>query len=217
MTKLPKFTIDITPFLELDKDVHTYLTDKNHRIIAANKLMTQVTNEATSPQYKNNFIGKTLSEVWQNNPILHPAIKENEKVIRSKSPKIFLNVLSAEENYTIYMLTIKMPIYDSENNVYVFGMSYYLEKSSENIARNLGLTKIEFQCLSHLINGKTYKQIAKILKRSPRTIEHRVENIKTKLGATNKSELLTKVKESINQNIFDSLVKNKTAMSIPLD
>lgn len=55
------------------------------------------------------------------------------------------------------------------------------------------LSAQEIKCLHLLIAGKTIKMIAKILNISPRTVEHYLENIRHKLHANSKSELIEKV------------------------
>lgn len=52
------------------------------------------------------------------------------------------------------------------------------------------LTGRELDCAIELLKGKTIKEIAKKLKLSPRTAEHHVEHIKTKLSCKKKSELI---------------------------
>jgi len=58
---------------------------------------------------------------------------------------------------------------------------------------NTSLSKREAECLSQLVHGKTAKEIAKALKLSPRTVEYFLENIKTKTGIPNKSDLIQKL------------------------
>lgn len=48
----------------------------------------------------------------------------------------------------------------------------------------------EMQTASLLIRGKTAKEIARILGLSHRTIEHRIERMKLKFEASNKSQLI---------------------------
>jgi len=52
------------------------------------------------------------------------------------------------------------------------------------------LSKREWECLSFLSQGKTYKEIAKILSLSPRTIETYINSIKEKTGVSYKSKLI---------------------------
>lgn len=52
------------------------------------------------------------------------------------------------------------------------------------------LTPRELHCLMQLSSGLTNVQLAKLLGRSPRTVEHYIENIKDKLHCDRKTELL---------------------------
>lgn len=54
------------------------------------------------------------------------------------------------------------------------------------------LSRMQSQCLYHLVRGKKIKMIAKALKLSPRTVEHYINNVKSKLGVISKTELIEK-------------------------
>ncbi len=56
--------------------------------------------------------------------------------------------------------------------------------------RTVLLSKREWECLSALSQGKTYKEVAHVLSLSPRTIETHVNNIKERLGISSKSKLI---------------------------
>ncbi len=58
--------------------------------------------------------------------------------------------------------------------------------------KNHTLTQQESLCLFYVLRGKTSKEIANIISRSPRTIETHLENIKYKFDSRNKSELIAK-------------------------
>lgn len=62
--------------------------------------------------------------------------------------------------------------------------------SFETNVIGLNLTEREELVLFFLLRGRTAKDIALILARSPRTIEHALERIRSKFGAGNKSELI---------------------------
>lgn len=57
---------------------------------------------------------------------------------------------------------------------------------------NIYISKRETECLHYLSRGNTIKMIGKILDLSPRTVGHYLENAKTKLNVSNKTELLEK-------------------------
>ncbi|HSX26735.1 MAG TPA: ester cyclase [Chlamydiales bacterium] len=75
------------------------------------------------------------------------------------------------------------PAYSSEilKNL---GMDVYFNKAAL-------LSKRERECLTHLIQGKTAKETAALLKLSPRTVESYFENIKEKLKCSHKGDLFT--------------------------
>jgi DNA-binding CsgD family transcriptional regulator len=62
-------------------------------------------------------------------------------------------------------------------------------------------TEKELQVARLLVRGKTAREIASILQRSPRTIEHHIEALKNKTGALSKSELI-EILLSINSNFI---------------
>jgi DNA-binding CsgD family transcriptional regulator len=51
-------------------------------------------------------------------------------------------------------------------------------------------TQREVECLVHLLDGCTMVGVAKILRLSPRTVEFYVKNMRMKVGAATKLELL---------------------------
>ncbi|MBL8676913.1 MAG: helix-turn-helix transcriptional regulator, partial [Alphaproteobacteria bacterium] len=54
----------------------------------------------------------------------------------------------------------------------------------------LQLSQREYECLKNLLIGKTMKETAQELKLSPRTIESYLNNIKIKINAHTKSEII---------------------------
>jgi DNA-binding CsgD family transcriptional regulator len=54
------------------------------------------------------------------------------------------------------------------------------------------LTKMQTVCLFYLMRGKSTKKIAHILNRSIRTIEHHIETIRQRVGASTQSDLINK-------------------------
>ena len=52
------------------------------------------------------------------------------------------------------------------------------------------LTKRETECLYYIAQGRSFKEVAKVLMISPRTVEYYLNNIKDKTGTYKKSELI---------------------------
>jgi DNA-binding CsgD family transcriptional regulator len=67
-------------------------------------------------------------------------------------------------------------------------------------------TRRELDCVKELIRGKTIKMIARTLDVSPRTIEHHLENIRSKACCNTKSELVGWL---LNNGIFTILLRFK--------
>lgn len=54
---------------------------------------------------------------------------------------------------------------------------------------NITITEREMECLFYTVGGRTAKETAKLLALSPRTIEHYLDNLKSKFNCSTKSEL----------------------------
>lgn len=78
-----------------------------------------------------------------------------------------------------------------------------------NMATSLGSHKVELtdrqtDCLLYLVKGMTIKEIAKELNLAPKTIEHYLTTVKTKLNCHSRSSLITRaltmqtIKERLN-------------------
>lgn len=62
----------------------------------------------------------------------------------------------------------------------------------------MGLSPQQKRCLDYLLKGMTYKETAREMDLSPRTIEHYIENIKKKLGVNSLIELIVHYHNSQN-------------------
>lgn len=117
-------------------------------------------------------------------------------------------------------LSIKFPWYQDNKTRGVFGVSFLLDSKwgiSLSDAMNhvihtglldsrqfnaslpglqfggIYLTKRQKEIVSHMIRGKTAKEIANLLNLSSRTVEHHIENIKLKTDSDSRSELIDKM------------------------
>lgn len=58
----------------------------------------------------------------------------------------------------------------------------------------LGLTQHEQQVLALIAEGKSNKEVARTLSRSPRTVEHQVSSVLGKFNAANRMEVLLRLR-----------------------
>lgn len=67
--------------------------------------------------------------------------------------------------------------------------TYHLMSHNEN---DLQFPKRQFDCLFHLVQGMTVKEIGKFLNISPRTVEDHLTIIKKRLDCSSRSSLISK-------------------------
>lgn len=59
------------------------------------------------------------------------------------------------------------------------------------------LTQREVECACYVAQGKSYKEIARLLSLSPRTVEEHASNVRKKFGCRNKSQLISHLSKLI--------------------
>lgn len=67
---------------------------------------------------------------------------------------------------------------------------------------NAIISKQEIECIHYLLLGKTSKEIAPLIFKSPRTVEYYLNQLKRKFKASNKSDLISKVLSSEIAKVF---------------
>lgn len=77
---------------------------------------------------------------------------------------------------------------------------YFLGETYEGIY----FTKREIETLSYLLQGKTIPETGKMLRLSARTIEFYVKNMKLKIGAKSKNDLLDRVRTTKVMDYFNN-------------
>ena len=148
---------------------------------------------------------------------IEQSIENNKNVIKNKQYTIVEESAIRKDGISTHTLSIKMPWYNNENKITgLFGCTIDLGKQllaesllqitqldffNSNFVNNLPigleidsvyLSKREMECLELTVKGKTSKQIAQLLKISPRTVEEYLANVKSKMGVRSKSELIEK-------------------------
>ena len=149
--------------------------------------------------------------------------KIDNKVMLSAIPYYGIEESVLTDSSLAAYLTIKMPLYGEKGDLAgLFGVSISLKKFSlvnlANLCKNFGvditqaephkslenfchnrivcgvrLSKRQYDCLIHLIHGKTTKEIARILDLSTRTVESYIETLKIKLNCYSKAQLIDKL------------------------
>lgn len=166
-----------------------------------------------------NYYGKsTLDYFDRKNAIKH--LHDDKNVMMNNQLGIFDDLgIPIKTNKSIECISIKMPVYNPENNIIgLFGCSINLKehpiseslmhianmgllnsntntKKSFNIGEminNVYLTNKEIEILRYTIKGHSAKRIGELVYRSRRTVEFHLENIKLKLNVKSKSELIDK-------------------------
>lgn len=190
------FLINLGSFLELP--CHVYLKSVKGYFLECNKI------QATSfgCHHEKEVIGHSDKDFFSQE--IAKCLTNNDKsIMHSNMPKIFMEKITVHNQPKLF-LSYKMPFYNaSQKLIGVFGTSINLndntfiptfslplQGSKENKASSL--SHRERECVRYLSHGLTAKQIARVLKLSPRTVEFYIENAKKKLVCHNRIELIAK-------------------------
>lgn len=111
---------------------------------------------------------------------------------------IYMNTRSAKKDNEGNIIGINLHAVELINPrwdeyIYLLSKQYALQNEAYTIGKvgQINLTAKEKEVLFYLSRGKSAKDIALILRRSFRTIEHRIERIKEKFGCKNSKELIS--------------------------
>ncbi len=137
------------------------------------------------------------------------------------------NILKNEKNETIGLISHGIDV----SNIRAYRPYLSMHKIDNNLSRKnistasyilsgehcpLLLSNRQQECLFLLVRGKTIKEIGRILKISPRTVEDHMNAIKSKMDCYTKSQLIEKAIDSgflyyvprkIQENEFDEIKK----------
>lgn len=206
MSKSRKFYLDFEEVFKLEGLSHVYATDLNNIVVECNDLQIEVVKETLGINRKD-IIGESLLELFKTLGNLNEVLStENELVIKSQRSHQFHNIWLVDDQCKIEFLTTKMPFYKANGDIAgVFGISQYINKFSSKRALELGLSKRETECLFYLLEGKSNKQVAKILNLSVRTVEEYYGNLRDKLCCSSKSELIVK---ALKTKLIDGMQEN---------
>lgn len=145
---------------------------------------------------------------------------EDHYVIKNNILGIFEEEFTLLNNISFPSIAIKFPWYNLDNNIIGIFACSIMPDNMHSVIETLNfllklnllitpnnkfnqftflpgkqvngcyLTIRESEIVELLVKGKTVKEIAMLLKLSPRTVEHYIENIKYKVGVNTKSDLI---------------------------
>lgn len=135
--------------------------------------------------------------------------KNDQKVITTGTPGIFLESGFIKDKKKVNFLSAKKPLKTRSNKIsgiLGLGIIFTHDQSVELFSRlllqppknfvldvntdNSCLSQRQLDCLYYLVLGMTQKEIAKQMKLSPKTVEHYLDVIKTKLYCGSRRELI---------------------------
>lgn len=186
-----RYLIDFDILSAIEDDTHIYATDLNNTIICMNITGRCFFKKTLAKEPD----GLTIHELFEGNEQAIEHIEtENKLVSDTQQAHSFYNRVHLAHSTWLDFITIKMPIYHTDNTLAgVLGISNYVEKRSALPAYEMGLTKREIECIYLLLEGLSYKDIAKKMGISSRTVESYLTNIKNKLGCENSAHLFDKL------------------------
>lgn len=192
------------------------LTDKNNRCVYANDYTAKLFGYKNSQD----IIGVDPYDMpCPAVESAEQFIDQYNYVFQTQKPLLVFDVHQYADQKHHFFITKKTPILDPLNNQFTQIMTtcneinsqilyqmfaqlknqrqYFEETVSKNISFYIGqlpsnshLSHRELECLYHLVHGKSQKEIAYVMKLSPRTVESYFENIKNKLDIYNRSQLI---------------------------
>lgn len=153
-------------------------------------------------------IGKSLFDIFERRNA-HELRNHDIAILNAEKTSISVNKTTRKDGKDFNNIIIDAPCYDDDDKLIgILGFSAeigsqsivpafnylcelgLIKSSKTNSINNIQLTKREKECLDQLMCGKSYKQIAEDLRISPRTVEHSIERIKSKVGVRTKFQLI---------------------------
>lgn len=197
--------------------INTYFVDSDSRFIDVNTGSAEI----LGAQSIRNILGKP-PDYFTHKELGSLVLANNNAVIQSASLKIFEEAGARNDDFPVNALSFKFPWYFDNKIIGLFGCSIKIDTNSlSDIGNKLALitstgllgpvktastkylpnsqfgdmyfTKREQTVISHLVRGRTAKEIGELLFISKRTVETHIDHIKSKANCTSKSELIDKL------------------------
>jgi DNA-binding CsgD family transcriptional regulator len=194
---------DLMPLLGMDSlfslpNWHVYHLDSEGKYINCNEESCQflkVSKDELLNKTNFDFPWRESAAEWRSNDI---------RVMSSERACEFTEMMLHQN--TEYSLTaVKLPVYVRSTVGGVLSLIKIASSSPlASSSNNQIISQRELQCLYYLIRGFALKQIAHVLKISPRTVEHHINKSKIKLNCYHRSDLIEKASQlsSIKNRLF---------------
>lgn len=196
----------------LKKRISVFLKNKNHIMLNANNHQLECIHVASLKD----IIGKKFIDIIDNTA-LNRMIEKNNNEVMSTQKTIFFNESVDTQNVTTKAISVKMPLYDLNNQVLgIFGFAYLTEtdcapsnplefSETVNVFFGNDETSASNQLIFHanspyspretdliklILRGKTMQEAAHVMNISSRTAEHYFSNIKHKANVKTRSALI---------------------------
>jgi DNA-binding CsgD family transcriptional regulator len=196
--------------------VTAYFLDCESRIVNSN----EATAELVGAISISDMLGKTV-EAFAHRATVAKVLATDKKIFRTEVMSVTEETAILPDNFSLQALSFKFPWYYDNTVIGIFGcsiktgglalcdfanivselMATGLLGSAQSVPMRLStqyqyraanLSEREQEVLSHVIRGKTAKEIGNRLGISRRTVEHHIEAIKLKTNSVFKSDLIDK-------------------------
>lgn len=196
--------------------VNFYFMDNNSTMLGLNEL----TAHTCGYMSVRDAIGRSIRDVSLRDTA-HRIIKNDRHIIKTKKFTVMTESYTRNDEVDLIAISLKFPWYQDEKVVGIFGCSLIIQGAdgapldhtltflihsgllapsglnNETLfmGKEIYLDDRERSILKLLLRGQTAKQIGRVLDISHRTVEHRLEKLKLRLGVANRAELIEKVLE----------------------
>lgn len=199
----------------------TWVNEKFSRIFGGGK----------DPQ---DLIGRNDSYLFEDHSSLRYQEQDSDTIFLNKPIKILETIQSKKMDKKILCVTTKVPKYNNQNlpvgtigcaidityPLSIFAQFLLAEKrgskyigstlqNSEKKFENIKLTSRESECLALYLRARSSKEISRILKLSPKTVDYYIAKAKAKLNACSKSDIFDKAIEYGFINLMPDIIFKK--------
>lgn len=213
---LKKFLLDSHTIPELSQIYHhVYFRDLQEKLIATNDLMARFIGFSCHVKAQDRCYKELIQD-----PAALQQVLDNDQMVLKNNGITLMNESIVMKKQKYNLLSIESPLYNENAITGICGISIMIDGinfthfrdiftiignllhqnlpidlkiglSTQSQTTRPKLTPREKDCLYLYMKGNTTKSIANILGLSNRTIEHYIDNIKSKLGVNKRSELLS--------------------------